>query len=171
MICRRNNKLMNGLVQDSHAERKSNLRGVTLKSKLCWLYFSMYLISFTRNSFHRIKLSVQNPMKHVLTCLLARIQQYCLEIYEKGNWFFLRNKAPAHSTIRVLQVLVERRYLLGSRTLITRTAPTWLFIRFYFIHFSRLNSISIILFWENTGSTSENYEVFEISNHSSYSST
>ncbi len=46
----------------------------------------------------------------------------------------------------------------------------WLFIRFYFIHFSRLNSISIILFWENTGSASENYEVFEILNHSCYSS-
>ncbi len=45
-----------------------------------------------------------------------------------------------------------------------------LFIRFYFIHFSRLNSISIILFWENTGSASENYQVFEISNHSCYSS-
>ncbi len=42
------------------------------------------------------------------------------------------------------------------------------FIRFYFIHFSRLNSISIILFWENTGSASENYLVFEISNHSFY---
>ncbi len=45
-----------------------------------------------------------------------------------------------------------------------------IFIRFYFIHFSRLNSISIILFWENTGSASENYEVFEIWNHSCYSS-
>ncbi len=45
-----------------------------------------------------------------------------------------------------------------------------LFIHFYFIHFSRLNSISIILFWENTGSANENYEVFEISNHSCYSS-
>ncbi len=45
-----------------------------------------------------------------------------------------------------------------------------IFIRFYFIHFSRLNSVSIILFWENTGSVSEHYEVFEISNHSCYSS-
>ncbi len=36
------------------------------------------------------------------------------------------------------------------------------FIRFYFIHFSRLNSISIILFWENNRSASENYQVFEI---------
>ncbi len=43
-------------------------------------------------------------------------------------------------------------------------------IRFYFIHFSRLNSISIILFWENTGSASKNYQIFEISNHSRYSS-
>ncbi len=43
-----------------------------------------------------------------------------------------------------------------------------LFIRFYFIHFSRLKSISIILFWENTRSASENYQVFEISNHSCY---
>ncbi len=43
-----------------------------------------------------------------------------------------------------------------------------LFISFYFIHFSRLNSISIILFWENTGSSSENYQVFEISIHSFY---
>ncbi len=34
-------------------------------------------------------------------------------------------------------------------------------IRFYFIHFSRLNSISIILFWENTGSASKNYQNFE----------
>ncbi len=32
----------------------------------------------------------------------------------------------------------------------------FLFIRFYFIHFSRFNSISISLFWENTGSASEN---------------
>ncbi len=39
-----------------------------------------------------------------------------------------------------------------------------LFIRFYFIHFSRLNSILIILFWENTGSGSGYYQVFEISN-------
>ncbi len=44
-----------------------------------------------------------------------------------------------------------------------------LFIRFYFINFSRLNSISIILFWENTGNAGENFEVFEISNHSCYS--
>ncbi len=43
-----------------------------------------------------------------------------------------------------------------------------IFIRFYFIHFSRLNSIPIILFWENTGSASENYQVFEILNHSFY---
>ncbi len=43
-----------------------------------------------------------------------------------------------------------------------------IFIRFYFIHFSRLNSISLILFWENTGSASENYQVFEISNHYCY---
>ncbi len=42
------------------------------------------------------------------------------------------------------------------------------FVRSYFIHFSMLNSMSIILFWENTGSASENYEVFEISNHSFY---
>ncbi len=34
--------------------------------------------------------------------------------------------------------------------------PNLIFISFYFIHFSRLNSISIILFWENTGSASEN---------------
>ncbi len=40
------------------------------------------------------------------------------------------------------------------------------FICFYFIHFSRLNSISIILFWENTGSASKNYQIFKISNHS-----
>ncbi len=45
------------------------------------------------------------------------------------------------------------------------------FIRFYFIHFSRLNSISIILFWEDTGSASKNYQIFEILNHSRYSST
>ncbi len=44
------------------------------------------------------------------------------------------------------------------------------FILFYFIHISRLNSISIILFWENTGSASKNYQIFEISNHSHYSS-
>ncbi len=43
-----------------------------------------------------------------------------------------------------------------------------IFISFCFIHFSRSNSISIILFWENTGSTSKNYQVFEISNHSFY---
>ncbi len=41
-----------------------------------------------------------------------------------------------------------------------------IFIRFYFIHFSRLNSISIILFWENTMSASKNYQIFKISNHS-----
>ncbi len=39
-------------------------------------------------------------------------------------------------------------------------------ISFYFIHFSRLNSISIILFWEDTGRASKNYQIFEISNHS-----
>ncbi len=50
------------------------------------------------------------------------------------------------------------------------TGKVGVIIRFYFIHFSRLDSISIILFWENTGSASENYEVFEISNHSCYSS-
>ncbi len=33
-----------------------------------------------------------------------------------------------------------------------------IFISFYFIHFSRLNSISIILFWENTRSASKNYK-------------
>ncbi len=48
----------------------------------------------------------------------------------------------------------------------------WITIRinfiicFYFIHFSRLNSILIILFWENTGSASKNYQIFKISNHS-----
>ncbi len=35
-----------------------------------------------------------------------------------------------------------------------------LFIYFYFIHFSRLNSVSLKLFWENTGRTCENYQVF-----------
>ncbi len=39
-----------------------------------------------------------------------------------------------------------------------------LFICFYFIHFSRLNSISIILFWENTRSATKNYQIFEILN-------
>ncbi len=35
----------------------------------------------------------------------------------------------------------------------TQRGPFWvIFIRFYFIHFSRLNSISIILVWENTRS-------------------
>ncbi len=34
-----------------------------------------------------------------------------------------------------------------------------LIIRFYFIHFSRLNLIFIILLWENTGSANENYQV------------
>ncbi len=38
------------------------------------------------------------------------------------------------------------------------------FICFYFTHFSRLNSISIILFWENTGSAGETskYSKFRI---------
>ncbi len=43
-------------------------------------------------------------------------------------------------------------------------------IRFNLSHISRLNSVSIILFWENTGSASENDEVFEILNRSFYSS-
>ncbi len=47
---------------------------------------------------------------------------------------------------------------------------TVIFIHFYFIYFSRLNTISIILFWENIRSASENYEVFEILHHSCYSS-
>ncbi len=45
-----------------------------------------------------------------------------------------------------------------------------LFICFYFIHFSRLDSKSIILFWESTGSASKNYQIFKISNYSRYSS-
>ncbi len=37
-----------------------------------------------------------------------------------------------------------------------------IFICFYFIHFSKLNSISIILFWENTRSASKNYQIILI---------
>ncbi len=62
----------------------------------------------------------------------------------------------------MLAVLLTQHYLPKSNCNCT------IFIRFYFIHFSRLNSISIILFWENTGSASENYQLFEISNHSFY---
>ncbi len=58
----------------------------------------------------------------------------------------------------------------GRSAIPAQNGKTIIIIRFYFIHFSRLNSISIILFWENTGSASENYEVLEISNHSCYSS-
>ncbi len=55
-----------------------------------------------------------------------------------------------------------------SSTLLCNNTLDINFIRFYFIYFSRLNSISIILFWENTGNASKNYQLFEISNHSTY---
>ncbi len=46
------------------------------------------------------------------------------------------------------------------------SAVSMFFICFYFIHFSRLNSRSSILFWENTWSASKNYQIFKISIHS-----
>ncbi len=48
---------------------------------------------------------------------------------------------------------------------ITQSARA-IFILYPFISFTFQG---IILLWKNTGSASENYEVFEMSNHSSYS--
>ncbi len=64
--------------------------------------------------------------------------------------------------------IVIRCSKLNSRELPIFSPDLILFIRFSFIHFSRLNSISIIMFWEDTGSASENYQVFKILNHSCY---
>ncbi len=57
-------------------------------------------------------------------------------------------------------------YIINLSSLKYQTLFFVFFIkRFYFIHFSRLNSISIILLWENTGSASKNYQIFKIWNH------
>ncbi len=72
--------------------------------------------------------------------------------------------------INPLQLSPDVGFLLFSGAYFVRQRV--LFIRFYFIHFSRLNSISIILFWENTGnSVSKNYQIIEISNNFRYSSS
>ncbi len=85
------------------------------------------------------------------------------------TYCFLRENNFVWNRIRNIWLVMKRKelsFLNESRLDMYVLAHSGFFIHFYFIRFSRLNSISIILFWENTGSAGKNYQIFEISNHS-----
>ncbi len=110
-------------------------------------------------------------------CSLELISHYLFSFYtgHKQGWVYWK-RYHAHRKVWYLKthsiepVANDAVVEVGALQLMgCRFDPQWcqvIFIRFYFIHFSRLNSISIILFWENTGSASKNYQIFKISNHS-----
>ncbi len=113
-------------------------------------YTGSYILWHSHAQLHSEKFHFRRVSWHTYTVFFCHSREGA-EVQESS-------KDIIHTDVFSLQ----RRY--GIRLLML------FIIRFYFIHFSRLNSISIILFWENTGNASENYEVFEISNHSCYSS-
>ncbi len=112
------------------------LKYPTLNQTRIWVSFSVFSTKFIQEQF---------------VSSLCRV--YCtIKLYKIAKFY--------HS----VACSIEVSHVKGKVACILKN--TLIFIRFYFIHFPRLNSISIILFWENTASASKNYQLFEISNHS-----
>ncbi len=115
----------------------------------------------------------RNVLANLVAAMRANIwsQAKRMSSFMGNIWFlnfsfqFLKQLKITRNQFRTIGRMWQHLDLFGCQIL---KCCLSVFIRFYFIHFSKLNSISIILFWENTGSASENYQVFEILNHSFY---
>ncbi len=110
------------------------------------------------------KIELEIKMREGTTKLLAACKHQTQALEAAKNLLISNERMTAYMT----ELQKRKREISKNRFVMQYTCL--FFIRFYFIHFSRLNLVLIILFWENTRSASENCQIFGILNHSRYSS-